>query len=63
MTEYVMLRNHVACDGKLTVFVPMQIDCNVHEDCQGSKQDMLEAEAYYTYYLCLFLPAGLQDVA
>jgi hypothetical protein len=38
-------------------------DCNVREDCQESKQDMLEAEAYYTHYLCLFLPAGLQDVA
>ena len=38
-------------------------DCNVLEDCQGSKQDMLEAKAYHTHYLCLFLPAGLQDVA
>jgi hypothetical protein len=30
-------------------------DCNVCEDCQGSKQDMPEAEAYYTHFLCLFL--------
>jgi hypothetical protein len=26
MTEYVMLRNHIACDGKLAVWVPMQIE-------------------------------------
>jgi hypothetical protein len=26
MTEYVMLRNHVACNGKLTVWVPMPIE-------------------------------------
>jgi hypothetical protein len=34
MTEYVMLRKLVACDGKQTVWVPKQIrDCNVREDC------------------------------
>lgn len=64
MTEYVYAeKSHSMWRKTNSMGANADRGCNVHEDCQGSKQDTLEAEAYCTHYLCLFLPARLQDVA